>query len=221
MSLFYHVLMYSNVHILRILHILEEYYVNGPSMKTDFSLKRRSSELIDKKGSELICKKEKESFGFNKEEETRLFSHALSKPKSSIPQNYVPKLNTGTDKSYLKRRSEDLDELIPKREGHAKLVEDRRIKSAHTRVDRNNPHDLELSDDQLFSGSTTTRAPRSSSNTDDYATLLRMERERKERREQEFQGRKEEKKRDLQGKIDKYNQREQEVQEMLRKMIKK
>ena len=87
-------------------------------------------------------------------------------------------------------------------------------------MERNNPHDLELPDDQLFSGSTG-GSIRRSTGTDDYNTLLRIERERTARKEHDVAERKLEKQRELQGKIDKYNQREQEVQDILKKMVNK
>ena len=118
------------------------------------------------------------------------------------------------DKSYQKRRAEDYDELVPKKEGHAKIIEDRRIKSAYSRNERN-PLDIEISDDQLLSGSVSSKK----SSSDDYNVLLRLERERKTRKEHEIQSKKDDRQRELQVKVDKHNQREKEVQELLKKMI--
>lgn len=194
----------------------KEFYLKGPEIKPrdlkgPFKIIRSRTDKPD------AASKANDSFGFSKQEESKLFSHKL--PKSDHPQHPQSSLRGPVDKSHLKRRAEDLDELAPKKEGHAKLIEDRRTKSAYTRMERNNPHDLELPDDQLFSGST--GPSRRSAGTDDYNTLLRLEREKAARRERERSGRKEEKDRELQGKIDKYNQREQEVQEILKKMVNK
>lgn len=188
----------------------DEFYLKGPNMKTNFVKK------VQKRDNKRTEPKSPQNFGFSKQEESRLFSHKAP-PKTVAPVNRPNP--TAFDKSFQKRRAEDLEELVPKKEGHAKVVEDRRIKSAYTRHERN-PLDLEFSDDQLLSGSITSKRP-SSLNTDDYDSLLRLEREKRARREQEIQERKLEKQRELQGKIDKHNQREKEVQEMLKKMIKK
>lgn len=183
----------------------KEFYLKGPEIKAR-----------DLKGPIL---RPDDKFGFSKQEESKLFSHKL--PKShEFDQSRFRSL-APFDKSYLKRRAEDLDELVPKKEGHAKIVEDRRAKSAYTRIERNNPHDLELPDDQLFSGSTSSSRRPNSSDTDDYATLLRLQKERAARKEREIDERRQEKQRELQNKIDKYNQREQEVQDMLKKMVNK
>lgn len=183
----------------------QEFYFKGANYKTDFSRKSKT--------------KTRDDFGFDKKEEERLFTH---KPENrSSESRYSSKTDRIQDKSsdklYLKRRAEDLEELVPKKEGHAKLVEQRRLKSAHTRHEKS--VDYELSDDQLLSGSTATRSHKNS--TDDYRTLLRLEKERQLRKEREIQDRKQIKQQELQGKIEKYNQREQEVQEMLKKMIRK
>lgn len=177
----------------------KDFYLKGPNFKTDFSKKRETNYLTE--------------FGFSKGEESRLFSHSL--PKSLKPRHEQEIIVKRVDKSYLKRKSEDLDELIPKKEGHAKIIEDRRIKSGYTRNERNNPHDLELSDSQLFSGSTSSKT----TSADDYETLLRLEKERKAKKERELLERKQEKDQVMREKINKYNQRESEVNEMLKKMI--
>ena len=195
----------------------EVVYLKGPEIKQkDIKGPIRAAPLT----ASTSKNDKKESFGFSKTEESKLFSHKVSKSSSQPDRQRPPSsCQAGVDKSYMKRRNEDLDELAPKKEGHAKLAEDRRTRSAYTRMERNNPHDLELPDDQLFSGSTGSN--RRSTGTDDYDTLLRMEREKAARKERERTGRKLEKQQELQGKIDKYNQREQEVQEMLKKMVNK
>ena len=123
------------------------------------------------------------------------------------------------DKVYIKRRSEDLDELLPKKEGKAKIIEDRRVRSSYTRLDRNTPNDIELSDDKLYSGAI--RNGTSRSDDSDYYALLRKQKEREARRDEERYMKRREKEEEIQSKIEKYNQREKEVQEMLKKMIPK
>lgn len=184
---------------------------NGEKLPKEFYLK--GPEMKPKDFKEPIKKEEK--FGFSKQEESKLFSHKLYEAEEHYQQKSG--LTQVIDKSHYKRRLTDLEEIIPKKEGHAKLIEDKRIKSSYTRMERNNPHDLELPDDQLFSGSTTKRI----SGTDDYKTLLRLEREKSIRKEKEIAERRQEKEKELKGKIEKYNQREKEVQNILKKMINK
>lgn len=122
--------------------------------------------------------------------------------------SYVRREPKLIDKAFLKRKAEDLEELVPKKEGHAKLVQDRRIKSAHTRHEKS--LDYEMPDESVFS-----------SGGSEYARLLQLERDRTARREREQIQRKQEKQSELSAKMEKYNQREKEVQEMFLKMVKK
>lgn len=171
----------------------------------------------------VSIKKEKDNFGFSKEESLKLFSHSISKASNyeNVSNSSRPTTSNYDDKLYRKRRSEDLDELLPKKEGKAKEIEDRRVRSAYSRFDRNAPNDIELSDDKLYSGATGGNGKSSSCMEDDYAALLRKEKERQTRRDEEKSLKKREKEEELQIKIEKYNQKEREIQEMLKKMIPK
>ena len=126
-----------------------EYYLNGPNMKTNFLIKKEK---------EVSIKTKKENFGFTEQEASRLFSHSIPKTEakitSAIPSTSTTFTNSNLlpDRSYIKRRAEDLEELAPKKEGHAKIVENRRLKSSYTRLEKNNPHDIELSDENIFNG---------------------------------------------------------------------
>ena len=188
-----------------------EFYIQGPSMKTNFIKKELKLSTASKS---YKSKSKSDLYGFSKQEESRLFSHTVPKQTdSSLSSSFKPG-QIPFDKSYQKRRAEDYDELVPKKEGHAKIIEDRRIKSAYSRNERN-PLDIEISDDQLLSGSVSSKK----SSSDDYNVLLRLERERKTRKEHEIQSKKDDRQRELQVKVDKHNQREKEVQELLKKMI--
>ena len=102
----------------------KEFYEKGSNFKTDFS----------KKPVDNVRVRNSDNFGFTKQEESRLFSHK-PETKQVDPSLYKDK-NVDTkisDKMYLKRKAEDLEELVPKKEGNAKLVESRRLKSSHTR----------------------------------------------------------------------------------------
>ena len=76
----------------------KEFYLKGPEIKAR-----------DLKGPIV---RTDDKFGFSKQEESKLFSHKL--PKShEFDQSRFRSL-APFDKSYLKRRAEDLDELVPK-----------------------------------------------------------------------------------------------------------
>lgn len=185
-----------------------EYYLNGPNMKTNF---------VINKEKEVSIKIKKENFGFTKQEASRLFSHSLPKTEAKITSTSTTFTNFPADLSHIKRRAEDLEELAPKKEGHAKIVENRRLKSSYTRLEKNNPHDIELSDESIFSGSISSK-----NKTDpNYHQLIQQERERAARKERERLGRNKEKEDELKEKMEKYNRRESEVNEILKKMINK
>lgn len=153
-----------------------------------------------------------QEFGFSKEDHERLFKHTADKQSSPMmkgPLRPSAEYQKATDKAFARRRDADLEELVPKKEGHAKQVEDRRLKAAYTRNEKN-PLDFEVSEDVLLGGK-----------DNDYHRLLQAERQRTARKEEERQKRKQERDDEIQAKREKYEQREREVQEMLKKMIKK
>lgn len=187
---------------------LEHFYTDGAGMKTNFTFPARKS--TDSKPPQ---------FGFSKEEQDRLFSHKLpTQPKPVIgPSRHGAmssdeewKAQKASDKAFLRRKEADLEELAPKKEGHAKQVEDRRLKAAYTRNEKN-PLDFEVSDDVLMGGG----------RDNDYHRALQAEKERAARREEERQKRKLERDEDMRSKRERYERREQEVQEMLKKLIQK
>lgn len=199
---------------------LEEYYINGPNMRTNFVKK----EKIIIKGNEKISTAKNEKFGFTDQEASRLFSHSLPKTKyEPFTETTNKHSTTPRDRAYLKRKADDLEELAPKKEGHAKVVENRRLKSSHTRHDKNSTNDIELSDDILFSNSISSSLSSTSNRSIDpnYHQLLNQERELVARKDRERLQRKNEKENELKLKMEKYNQRESEVQEILKKMINK
>ena len=72
----------------------QEFYTMGPNFKTDFSKKRI---------------KQDDDFGFNRQEQERLFTHKLDNKSSDF--RYTPKtdiiLDKSSEKVYLKRKAED------------------------------------------------------------------------------------------------------------------
>lgn len=153
-----------------------------------------------------------QEFGFSKEDQERLFKHTTEKQPAPMVKGPVrpgPEIQKATDKAFARRRDADLEELVPKKEGQAKIIEDRRLKAAYTRNEKN-PLDFEVTEDVLLGGK-----------DDDYHRLLLAEKKRNARREEERLKRKQEHDNEMQAKREKYEQREREVQEMLKKMIKK
>jgi len=185
---------------------LERFYEDGPALKTNFTKSENSEE-----------------FGFSKEEASRLFSHSLSKPASSRRGPVMLEFETEDDRiayqrklreseragerRLQRRRDEDLEEIAPKKEGHARQVERRHEKAAYTRSERN-PNDFELDEKSLLgSGS-------------DYEAALQRQRDIQAKRDGERRRRTVERDSDLEYKRQKHEEHEQRVQNMFKEMLK-
>ncbi len=162
-----------------------------------------------------LPKRTTQQFGLSKEEQDRLFAHSkptpVTKPQLGPSRSEVDwKYQKSSDKAFTRRKETDLEELVPKKEGHAKQVEDRRLKAAYSRNEKN-PLDFEVSEDTLMG----------SKGGDDYHRLLQAEKQRTAKRDEERLKRQHDRDEELRVKRERYEQRELEVQEMLKKMIKK
>jgi hypothetical protein len=199
------------------------YYEEGPQLKTRFSTVKTSNKASNK--APLQPQSQASEFGFSKEESTRLFSHSLPKPAKSAASSKPVMLEFDTeedrvahqrrlrdseraaDRQLLRRRNEDLDELVPRKEGRAGEIEKRHERAAYARYDKT-ANDLMLSEKDLIGSESTS-----------FEATLRRQQERDSLKSAERVKRQAERASDLETKRVRHAEHERKVQEMFKAML--